>query len=1318
MPELPSNRCAQLPRAAPDVTPSEDGRRTFPASRLAGALAGAALLAALASHVHLSRRHADPQATDRFLADQLGAVERRAAQLEKGLTTRAAAAASSADARAALQGQRTALSRLFGSLEKQTAPDDRIALAIRGLPLAVVAWSGPVSEMRGLDDGFLKRGALFVLAGSVTTSLVAAAAVPGPPQERHGVATAEIVVRAQRNIRNEYLADYDLLADGLPGVEVQYLDARDPAPSPFAPLEPGVVSRTATLRSSQGSLLAMVRVSAAGRRSQDDILRLRYRRVELSLGLLALVLWVFAPSVPRGRRRFRLLVGATAGRLLLLGLGPAAVPWATAALAATEVYSSRGLGPFLLSPLDLLATVAWLGVVAAVVLDLTGSFEPSRPSAWRTGFAIFLSVTILSGCFQLVADTVSHTQLDLAAITLVPQSLPHLVLHGALLLILAVTLLLITAAFSLAGPPPKRSAQLLVLVLLLFAIAALSLGLWTPPARELPSSPALALGGLGLILGLGRSRWRPWFEQGDTGVRTAAALGLTAFLAVLVYPSVIHYAEAGRRRQIEAEYAPLVLDQPFRRARALEQSRQTVDEMRLLESDAEASLSAVEDLAFAVWSASELAEAAASSAVEIQDAQGAVISRFALSLPSLAATGPPQALPRDEAWRTSRETLSVATAERPVLHASRLLVYAGRTRGAVHLYVGEDLSALPFLAPRDPYSALYRTSPGSFLRAQPLALLAYDKSANPVFSSAERPPSLAPDIQARIARSPHGSWTTLSVESGPAETYVFTDGNLIFGLGFPRLTLVAYAAGLLEGAVALTLLVVLLLAVVMVVRTVLGRDPFSIPALVEAIRRRFALRLFVAFVTLAVVPVAVLDGVVRHIVTRRLQHAAEDQALERAAVAQKAVEDFALFQRREAAGTRPVTDAALVWVASLIRNDLDVFGGGRLIASSKRELYASGLLPSRVSGSVFKDLVLDQAPSALRAERIGAFSSLVASVPVRLEGPEPAVLSIPLALRQRELQTTLDELDRTIRLSSLAFLVFAAALAHSMSRRISEPLRALTAATRRIADGDLGARVVTTNRDEILALVESFNQMAGDLDSQRRDLERSNRLAAWAEMARQVAHEVKNPLTPIQLSAEHLRRVYKDKTVDFDSTLLSCVETILKQVRTLRGIVTEFSAFARPPGSALALLDIAAVVRSVLAPYADHLAPTIALDLEAPDDLPLVRMDRRLVERALVNIVENALQAVHEGGRVSVRLSADRDSRRVSVEVADSGPGMEPETRERAFEPFFSTKTNGSGLGLALVKKIAEDHEGGVSIDSGPGSGTRVLLWLPAGGLQ
>ncbi len=543
---------------------------------------------------------------------------------------------------------------------------------------------------------------------------------------------------------------------------------------------------------------------------------------------------------------------------------------------------------------------------------------------------------------------------------------------------------------------------------------------------------------------------------------------------------------------------------------------------------------------------------------------------------------------------------------------------------------------------------------------------------------------------------------------------MFSDGQATYGLAFPQLAAGRYAADLVEACAGLTLLALHVLLVLILVRSLARRPTLSLSSVRETIRGHFALRLFLAFIAVSIVPVTVLEVVVRRFLVERLHRESEDQALERAAVAKKAVEDFAFFQRGESPGKEPVTDAALVWVSSLIRNDLDVFGRGRLLASSKRELYASGLLPPRVSGSVFRALTLDQMPSVLGTERIGSFSTLVVSVPVHIDDLEPGVLSIPLALGQKEVQTTLEELDRTIRLASVAFLVLAAALAQSMARRISGPIRDLTRATRLVAAGDLETRVTTSSRDELHELVESFNQMARDLDRQRRDLERSNRPAAWAEMARQVAHDVKNPLTPIQLSAEHLRRVFHDPGVDFEATLAACTDTILKQVRTLRGIVTEFSAFARPPAPRLEPQDLAALARDAVDPYLAGLPPGVRLTLDVAPRLPPVRLDRRLVERALLNLVENALQAVGEKGTITVHVRTGPG--RVELEVEDSGPGLEPEARERIFEPSFSTKTSGSGLGLALVKKIAEDHGGGVSLTSAPGTPTRAILWLPTEG--
>jgi nitrogen fixation/metabolism regulation signal transduction histidine kinase len=564
-------------------------------------------------------------------------------------------------------------------------------------------------------------------------------------------------------------------------------------------------------------------------------------------------------------------------------------------------------------------------------------------------------------------------------------------------------------------------------------------------------------------------------------------------------------------------------------------------------------------------------------------------------------------------------------------------------------------------------------------------------------------------------------WTTLTVDGRTSSAYLFSDSGRTYALVYPRLEATRYAAGLVDAAVGLTLIALGVLALITVLRSLLGRPTLTFASITRSVEQRFALRLFVAFTLLAFVPVAVLQVVVRGFVADRLRKESENQALERAAVAKKAVEDFAQFQRGEAAGDQPVTDAALVWVASLIRNDLDVFDRGRLQASSKRELYTSGLLAPQVPGGVYRALVLEGQPSVLRTEKIGGFSFLAVSVPVHVEVREPGVqvrepgiLSMPLALRQKEEQATLEDLDRKIRLASVVFFALAAVLAQSMARRISGPLRDLTQATQRVAEGDLQARVTATSRDELRALVEAFNTMAGDLDRQRRALERSNRLAAWAEMARQVAHEVKNPLTPIQLSAEHLRRVFGDPKVDFAATLETCTQTILKQVRTLRGIVTEFSAFARPPAPVLERQDLNVLVGEALRPYQPGLPPGVTLTLDAVDGIPAVMADRRLLERAVVNLLENALQAVGEEGAIRVRLRSAEAGRRAEIEIEDTGAGIDAGVKDRLFEPFFSTKTSGSGLGLALVKRIAEDHGGGVTLEPAPGRGTRAVLWLPA----
>ena len=331
----------------------------------------------------------------------------------------------------------------------------------------------------------------------------------------------------------------------------------------------------------------------------------------------------------------------------------------------------------------------------------------------------------------------------------------------------------------------------------------------------------------------------------------------------------------------------------------------------------------------------------------------------------------------------------------------------------------------------------------------------------------------------------------------------------------------------------------------------------------------------------------------------------------------------------------------MVWVSRLIDQDVNMFVGARLLATSERNLFASGLLPTRVDADVYHALALRNEAASVTRERIGEFEYLVAATPLAVR--QQGILTVPLtstAARHRRAARH----PRPPGAAGGAALHprRAPALGYSMAERISDPVNRLTRATRRIARGDLDARIAATSSDELRRLVEAFNSMAADLQRQRGELERTHRLEAWAEMARQVAHEIKNPLTPIQLNAEHLRRVHADRGEPLSPVLQECVATILTQVKLLRQIASEFSSFASSPTAKPAEVDVAALLHEIVDPYRAGLDGRIRLDLAIPSTLPPVFVDRTLIARSLTNIVENALHAMPGTGTLSVAAAVRR----------------------------------------------------------------------------
>jgi nitrogen fixation/metabolism regulation signal transduction histidine kinase len=244
---------------------------------------------------------------------------------------------------------------------------------------------------------------------------------------------------------------------------------------------------------------------------------------------------------------------------------------------------------------------------------------------------------------------------------------------------------------------------------------------------------------------------------------------------------------------------------------------------------------------------------------------------------------------------------------------------------------------------------------------------------------------------------------------------------------------------------------------------------------------------------------------------------------------------------------------------------------------------------------------------------------------------------------------------------------------------------------------------------EISELIRAFDQMTHDLRRNREDLVRYERELAWKEMAKQVAHEIKNPLTPMRLSIQHLRRTYLDGAANFSEILESVTKTVIEQIDTLSRIASEFSSFARMPRRNLDRLEIGGVIEEAARLFSQE--TSVLFDIQIQDGIPPIVADREELRRALINIIRNGIQAMDGTGSILIRSS--REERGVVVSVKDHGKGVPSDMIGRLFMPNFSTKTDGMGLGLAIVKKTIEDLHGTVTLESEEGVGTTVRIWLP-----
>ncbi len=924
--------------------------------------------------------------------------------------------------------------------------------------------------------------------------------------------------------------------------------------------------------------------------------------------------------------------------------------------------------------------------------------------------------------------------------------------------------------------------------------------------------------------------------------RRLVLLGLLGIVLVTLayYPPLVVESEAARRRLVRIHLLPELLNQGWRREVVLRESlRRVLQEPEVVEALRAGPQEVDAAFAYRIWSETEMGALGYESSLRLLDAQGRLVSRFGLNMPGayedelrraiLAGPGP------------ARLQVQFASIEKPLLFGRRLIHQGDSLLGGVEIVISEDYDNVPFIFASNPYTLLFRSR--SSVLAEPDLLGApphfavYDaQTLAPLFSTAPSP-AMAPASAGALQPGAEAQWHSIPHGRRTLRMLYARRGDEIFAVGYERENSIRLAAGWLEACLQNVLLAALVAAALA-------------PALAPAALRRalrdlrpraagqtFYRRLLVMLLLASLAPLLALtvflEGVLAHEVHQEVQRLGTTALT----VSRRVVAD--------ALATLPpghqASDNLLFWLSQATRQDIHMYRGAALHATSRRELFSSGLVSPRLNSDVYHDLMVSRLGTSLRQEQIGDRRFYLISARITLPPPLAGewIVSLPLGLQQEELEDTVREVREAVLLSSALLLVLLAILSYFVARRTARPLAELAAAAERVAGGDLEVRVERRSEAEFQALIDVFNRMANAIRLQQEDLRargdtiekillnattgviscdvrgrvvtanpsaraltgaalepgallrqaleraglqslaavlpaspadgarasgqefverreevvlgagaeerrlravlvplrendapagalllleditenvRSNRLRAWAEMAQRIAHEIKNPLTPIQLSAEHLRHVYRDRPADFERVLEECLQTITAQVRALRQIAREFSTYARIPETRRELVDVREVIEEALTPYAVSAPPGLHIERCWADSPVPARVDRALLRRALVNLLENSLEALGGKGtiRVGLQEQALNGARHVRLTVDDDGPGVDPAILPRLFEPFFSTKGSGTGLGLAIARQAVEANGGGITVERPEGGrGTRMVILLP-----
>ena len=1052
------------------------------------------------------------------------------------------------------------------------------------------------------------------------------------------------------------------------------------------------------LRNEKGRIVATVTLASPSLTSRltagrEDLRLALYLLLFVACGAGLVFFWS-SPGFHDGRDALPGLAGAA----LLVGMRLAVLPLGRLARVQTLRLFDPAVAGFdswaglTRSPADILLTsLAVLGLAfgLAIYAKGAGRREPRPRSPLLAGLALLSAAALAAGGVFVLREAVRRIVFN-SNLSLLRWDLDaaRIALQLGLFVFLVAVLTVLAVVFRLFF----RRARAGLLSGLAVALAAAAGALAGPE----PSAVVAFLGAV-LVGGVFAAAVRP-----ALAARREAAFAGLVLASLWLARSIDGLAVLRTRGLLETTIAHAVLTQETWGSFLIEESLPGLDrsEREIVAFFKDPPPSQNTDFAHGLWAKTSVAKSNWHSSLEVRDAEGNTLSRFSLNVPKIL--GDPPDLEPSEDWAIVPHVLTFIGREKDFLLGYKDYVDDGVRIGRVVLYVSLDPEMLPFLYSANPYFEVLRTDSLPSLGELDFGCEIFDLEGVSLFNPRKLTAGLAWADLERLRASVPPFWSSFRERGTDYDAYLFRSGERCFSLFAPRKDLKTGVVDFLRffflglAAVAATALLAALVS---------GRASVRKPLW------SFSNRVYAGFLVLTLVPLLLYTVFTRNLFDSLFTERFVEESAVHASYAQGLMEAFLFVQGVELSPYLAPREDLALWISETLSSDVILYQDAILGASSRREFFETGLLPDILDGEAYQALVYDRKPFFVQRTRLGDYSFQTLTVPYEFRN-STLFISLPFPFEKEQLIEATREIVEFLVLLSAFFVALVILFSRGIKSMIIVPVRKLLAGTREVGLGNLEVTIEHKSRDEMMTLIDGFNTMIRNLKAHEQELAEMSKKVAWTEMARKVAHEIKNPLTPIQLSAEHVLKVYEDKRGDFDTALKESMSYIIGEVDNLRRIAQEFMEIARDTTVRKEPVDLREIIEETLLPYRRLLTERIRFKVVAEGAGFRVRGDAAKLRSAFRNVIANAVEAIGSRGEVAVTIGrADGVTR---VVVRDDGPGMGRETLERIFDLYFSTKDSGTGLGLPITRKIIEEHGGTIRVSSEPGRGTDVTIELPA----